>query len=169
MKFYTHIEKYVSMVSTNFEIDRTCESTADLKRQQEIGVLLEFSISSSNLVLLKSQTQSTTTECKQWSKRGKSHQPIPNQILSKESNVFHKIIRGEGKNSSRKRFQILERMQNWDWSRTLWAGPTTLPWIKLEDQEHNRQFTKSLWIPRLNWCLPREKTRSARISALNKW
>jgi hypothetical protein len=53
-------------------------------------------------------------------------------------------------------------MQKWDWSqRTLWAGPTIFPQIKLADQEHSRQLTKSLWITRLNWFLPREKTRSS--------
>jgi hypothetical protein len=60
-------------------------------------------------------------------------------------------------------------MQNWGWvQRTMWAGPATLSRIKLEDQEHSRQFTKSLWIYRLNWCLSREKIRSSRMSALNK-
>jgi hypothetical protein len=50
----------------------------------------------------------------------------------------------------------------------MWAGPATLPPIILENQEHSRS-TKSLRNPRLNWCLPREKNRSSRMSALNKW
>jgi hypothetical protein len=33
MKFYINLNKYVSMVSTNFELNRTCESTVDLKIQ----------------------------------------------------------------------------------------------------------------------------------------
>jgi hypothetical protein len=48
MKFRTHLSKYVSKVSTNFELNRTCESTADLKLQPEIGVLLGFSRTSLN-------------------------------------------------------------------------------------------------------------------------
>jgi hypothetical protein len=48
MKFYTHLRKYASKVSTNFELNRTCESTADLKLQPEIGVLLGFSRTNSN-------------------------------------------------------------------------------------------------------------------------
>jgi hypothetical protein len=55
MKFCTHLSRYVSKVSTNFELNRTCESTADLKLQPEIGVLLGFSRTSSNWVLLKSR------------------------------------------------------------------------------------------------------------------
>jgi hypothetical protein len=48
MKFYTHLDKYVSKLSMNFELDRTYESTTDLKIQLDIRVLLGFSISSSN-------------------------------------------------------------------------------------------------------------------------
>jgi hypothetical protein len=53
MKFYTHLSKYVSKISPCLELNRTCESTADLKIQPEIGVLLRFSRTSSNWVFLK--------------------------------------------------------------------------------------------------------------------
>jgi hypothetical protein len=42
MKFYTHLSKYVSKITTNFELNPTCESLADLKLQLEIEVLLGF-------------------------------------------------------------------------------------------------------------------------------
>jgi hypothetical protein len=42
MKFYTHLRKYISKISLNFELNPSCESPADLKIQHEIGVLLGF-------------------------------------------------------------------------------------------------------------------------------
>jgi hypothetical protein len=42
MKFYTRLRKYVSKISPNFELNRTCESPANLKIQTKIGVLLGF-------------------------------------------------------------------------------------------------------------------------------
>ena len=42
MKFYTHLSKYVSKISPNFELNRTCESPADLKIQPEIGFCWGF-------------------------------------------------------------------------------------------------------------------------------
>jgi hypothetical protein len=42
MKFYTRLSKYVSKVFTNFELNRTCESTVDLKIQPEIGFCWDF-------------------------------------------------------------------------------------------------------------------------------
>jgi hypothetical protein len=42
MIFYTHLRKYVSKISPNFELNRTCESPADLKIQPEIGVCSGF-------------------------------------------------------------------------------------------------------------------------------
>jgi hypothetical protein len=42
MEFFTHLKKYVSKIFSNFELNPTCESPADLKIQLEIGVLLGF-------------------------------------------------------------------------------------------------------------------------------
>jgi hypothetical protein len=42
MKFYTHLSKYISKISPNFELNPTYESPADLKIQQKIGILLGF-------------------------------------------------------------------------------------------------------------------------------
>jgi hypothetical protein len=37
MKNYTHLDKYVPKASTNFELNRTCESIADLKTRIELS------------------------------------------------------------------------------------------------------------------------------------
>jgi hypothetical protein len=42
MQFYTHLRKYVSKISPNFKLNRTCESPADLKIQPEIGFCWGF-------------------------------------------------------------------------------------------------------------------------------
>jgi hypothetical protein len=42
MKFYTHLSKYVSKISPNFELNPTCESPADLKIQQKLGFCWGF-------------------------------------------------------------------------------------------------------------------------------
>jgi hypothetical protein len=42
MKFYTHLSKYVSKISPNFELNPNYESTADLKIQQKLGFCWGF-------------------------------------------------------------------------------------------------------------------------------
>ena len=85
MKFYTPLSKYVSKASTNLELNWTCESTADLKIQLEIGVLLRFSRTSSNWVFLKSRLQFATTRCIQWSDECNSS-PINPKTKSSQKN-----------------------------------------------------------------------------------
>jgi hypothetical protein len=82
MKFYTHLSKYVSKISPNFELNRTCESPADLQIQPKIGVLLGFSRMSSNWVFLKSRPKSAATRCMQWSEEcnSPSINPKPNPL-----------------------------------------------------------------------------------------
>jgi hypothetical protein len=168
MKFYTHLTKYVSKISPNFEPNRTCEPPADLKIQLEIG---KFSRTSSNWAFLKSRPKSATTRCMQWSKECNSL-PINPQTKSSQRNqrfFINNIRSGKRRNQNYKTSEIPARVQTEIWSqRALWARPTTLPLIKLANQEHSRRTT-SMWNPWLNWCLPREKTRSFRISAQNKW
>jgi hypothetical protein len=98
------------------------------------------------------------------------HQSIPKPNPLKGIKGFHQHTRSRKmRNQDYKTSEIPARLQTEIWSRrALWAGPTTLPLIKLENQEHSRS-TKSLRNPRLNWCLPKEKTRSSRMSAQNKW
>jgi hypothetical protein len=82
MKFYTRLKKYVSKVSTIFELNRTYEPTADLKIKSEIGVLLGFSRTRSNWVFLKSRPKSATTRCMPWSEEYNSSpiNPKPNHL-----------------------------------------------------------------------------------------
>jgi hypothetical protein len=42
MKFCTDLEKYFSKVSTNLELNWTCESTADLKIPTKLGFCWGF-------------------------------------------------------------------------------------------------------------------------------
>jgi hypothetical protein len=42
MKFCTHLEKYVSKVYTIFELNRTCESTTDLKKLTKLRFCWSF-------------------------------------------------------------------------------------------------------------------------------
>ena len=155
----------------NFELNRTCESPADLKIQPEIGVLLGFSRTSSNWVFLKSRPKSATTRCMQWSEECNSP-PINPQTKSSQRNqrFFTNNTRsGKRRNQDYKTSEIPAIVQTEIWSqRALWVGTVTLHLIKLENQEHSRS-SKSLWNTRPNWCLPREKTRSSRMSAQNKW
>jgi hypothetical protein len=171
MKVYTHLSKYVSKISPNFELNWTYESPTDLKIHPEIGVLLGFSRTSSNWVFLKSRPKSATTRCMQWSEECNSP-PINPQTKSSQRNqrVFTNNTRsGKSRNQDYKTLEISATIQIEIWSqKALWAGPAILPLIKLENKEHS-QSTKSLQNPRLNWCLPREKTRSSRTSAQNKW
>jgi hypothetical protein len=90
MKFYTHMRKYVSKNSQNFELNPSCESPTNLKIQPKIRVLLGFSRMSSNWVFLKSRLKYTTTRCMQWSEEC-NLPPIHPQTKSsqKESKVFH--------------------------------------------------------------------------------
>jgi hypothetical protein len=48
MQFYTHLRNYVSKVSTTFELNRTCESTTEIKIQPEIGGFVGVSRTCSN-------------------------------------------------------------------------------------------------------------------------
>jgi hypothetical protein len=134
-------------------------------------VLLGFSRMSSNWVFLKLRPKSATTRCVQWSEECNSP-PINRQIKSsqrKQSFFTNNTRSRKRRNQDYKTSEILARVQTEIWSqRALWAGPATLPLIKLENQEHS-QSTKSLRNPQLNWCLPREKTRSSGMSAQNKW
>jgi hypothetical protein len=77
IKFYTHMSKYVSKISPNFEINWICKSPTDLKIHPEIRVLLGFSRTSSNWVFLKSWSKSAITRCMQWFKSATHHQSIP--------------------------------------------------------------------------------------------
>ena len=171
MKFYTHLSKYVSKIFPNFELNPTCDSPADLKIQQKLGFCWGFLKTSSNWVFLKSRPKSATNRCMQWSEECNSP-PINPQTKSSQRNqrVFTNNTRlGKSRNQDYKTSEISARVQTEIWSqRTLWAGQATLPLIKLENQEHSRS-TKLLWNPRLNWCLPREKTRSSRMNSQNKW
>jgi len=84
MKFYTHLEKYVSKVSTNFELNRTCESTADLKIRTEWGFVGVFS--------KRTQRELNSDHDQELHREGvcsdpKSlslHKSIPNNTISKE-------------------------------------------------------------------------------------
>jgi hypothetical protein len=42
MQFYAHLDKYVSHIPTNFELNRTCESTTDLKILTKLGFYWGF-------------------------------------------------------------------------------------------------------------------------------
>jgi hypothetical protein len=42
MKFYTHLSNFVSKISPNFKLNRTCESPADLKIHQKLGFCWGF-------------------------------------------------------------------------------------------------------------------------------
>jgi hypothetical protein len=53
IKFCTHLDKYVSNVSTNFELNPTCGSAADLKIRTKLG----FSRSNSKRYQLRLQPQ----------------------------------------------------------------------------------------------------------------
>jgi hypothetical protein len=171
MKFYTHLSKYVSKISPNFELNRTCESPADLQIQPEIEVLLGFSRTSSNWVFLKSRPKYATTRCMQRSEECNSP-PINLQTKSSQRNkrFFTNNTRsGKRRNQDYKTLEIPTRVQTEIWSqRVLWARSATLSLIKLENKKHSWS-TKSLWNARFNWCLHREKTRSSKMSAQNKW
>jgi hypothetical protein len=146
-----------SVIFANFELNRTCESTADLKIQLEIGVLLGFSRTSSNWVFLKLWPKSTATRCMQCSEECNSPSINPQTKSSQKNQRFStKNTRsGKGRNQDNKTSEIPARVQIEIWSqRALWSRPATCLLIKLEDQEHSRS-TKSLRIPRLNWCLTR--------------
>jgi hypothetical protein len=152
MKFYTHLSKYVSKISPNFELNQTCESPADLKIQPEIRVLLGFSRTSSNWVFLNSRPKSATTRCMQWSEECNAP-PLNPQTKSSQRNqrFFTNNTRSrKTRNQDYKTSEIPARVETTVWSqRALWAGPVALPLIKLENQEHSRS-TKLLWNPWLN-------------------
>jgi hypothetical protein len=116
MKFYTHLSKYVSKVSPNFELNRTCESLTDLKIQPEIGVLLGFSRTSSNWVFLKSWPKYATTRCMQWSEECNSP-PINLQTKSSQRNQMfftNNTRSGKKRNQDYKNFRNSSKGTNWD-------------------------------------------------------
>jgi hypothetical protein len=143
-----------------------------------VGVSMGFSVSNSNWVHPKPRPKTTRTKCMQWFEKCNSP-PINPQTKSSHKNprVLHTTRReGNGRNQEHKTSEFQQgsklRLRS---DQNLWAVPATLPQIKLEDKKHSRQsptqstITKSLWIPRLNWWLPIEKTRSSKMSTLNKW
>jgi hypothetical protein len=129
MKFYTHLSKYVSKVSPNFELNQTCESTTDLKIQPEIEVLLGFSRTSSNWVFLKSRPKSATTRCMQWFEECNSPPINPQTKFSQRNHRFftNNTRSGKRRNQDYKTSEILARVQTEIWSqRALWARSATL-------------------------------------------
>ena len=165
MKVYTHLSKYVSKISPNFELNPTCESPADL-----LGFCWGFlERVQPKFFSNRDQNMQQLGVCSR-PKSATHHQSIPKPNSLKGIKGFSPTTQDREKgNQDYKTSEISARVQTEIWSqRALWAGPATLPLIKLENQEHSRS-TKSLWNPRLNWCLPREKTRSSRMGAQNKW
>jgi hypothetical protein len=171
MKFYKHLSKYVFKISSNLELNQTCESPADLKIYQKFGFCWGFSRTSLNWVFLKSRPKSATTRCMQWFEECNSPPINPQTKYSPRNQRFFTSNTRSGKGETKTiKLQKFQQGYKLRFEAKEPCGPDSRPflWFKLENQERSRS-TKSLRNPRLNWCLPREKTRSSRMSAQNKW
>ena len=113
MKVYTHLSKYVSKISPNFELNQTCELPTNFKIQPEIGVLLGFSRTSSNWVFLKSRPKSATTRCMQWSEECNSPSINPQTKSSQRNQRFfnNNTRSGKRRNQDYKTSEIPARVQ----------------------------------------------------------
>jgi hypothetical protein len=115
IQFCTHLDKYVSKVSINFEINRIYKSIADLKIWSELG----FSQSNSKRDQLGSWPRTAPTGRMQWSEEFISPQINPQQHPStKNSKALKTSTREEREEHKSNVTQNFSKNENWDWEPT---------------------------------------------------
>jgi hypothetical protein len=139
MKFYTHLDKCVFKVSTNFKINRICKSIADLKIRLELefcwGFLNRIQYGTNSDYDQKLHRLGVRSDSKIYLPINQS-QIAPKQLELKGSSQIHK--RGEEKTQEQRNSKFQQK-----WKLRLRAnqshGQNRPPYLGLIDNDYKKQ------------------------------